>query len=67
MKGYPVGHAMEVFNLRYAGIAADLAVAIQRLHYGEKVDKDEIAALWAANNDARGYCVVGDPSVRAAI
>jgi hypothetical protein len=58
---------MEAFNLKYATIAADLTLAIQKLHYKERVGKQEIANLWAANNDARGYCVVGDPAVRVAV
>lgn len=67
LKGFPVGCAMEAFNLKYAKIAADLTLAIQKLHYKEGVGKQEIANLWAANNDARGYCVVGDPAVRVAV
>jgi hypothetical protein len=67
MKGFPVGCAMESFNLKYAAISADLTHAIQRLHYRERVSEQEIANLWAANNDARGYCVVGDPAVRVAV
>jgi hypothetical protein len=67
MKGYPVGFVMEYFNMRYAELSTELTMALQRLGYGEKVDPNEIAALWTANNDARNYAVLGDPAVRVAV
>ncbi|HSG39482.1 MAG TPA: hypothetical protein VLE27_07565 [Thermoanaerobaculia bacterium] len=66
MDGYPVGYAMEFFNLQYAELAADLTLALQRSGYGEKIPK-EIESLWLANNDARNYAVIGDPAVRVAV
>lgn len=66
MDGCPVGYAMEYFNLLYAELAADLTLALQRSGYGEKIPK-EIESLWAANNDARNYAVIGDPAVRVRV
>lgn len=66
MEGYPVGYAMEYFNLQYAELAADLTLALQRSGYGEKIPR-EIESLWLANNDARNYAVIGDPAVRLAV
>lgn len=66
MDGYPVGHAMEYFNLQYAEMATDLTEALQRSGYGEKIP-EEIKSLWLANNDARNYAVIGDPAVRLAV
>ena len=65
--GYPVGAAMEFFNLRYAEIATELVQALQDVDYGRKRSEEEIARLWTANNDAKGYAVVGDPAVRLSV
>ena len=67
MDGFPVGYAMEWFNQRYGELAADLALALQQIGYGEKLSNDEIASLWTANNDARNYAVMGDPAVRVKV
>lgn len=67
MDGYPVGFAMEYFNQQYGELSADLTLALQRLGYGEKIDPEEIAGLWTANNDARNYAVLGDPAVRVMV
>ncbi|MDZ4764755.1 MAG: hypothetical protein SGI73_09400 [Chloroflexota bacterium] len=73
MEGKPVGHAMQQMNLRYLTLAA----ALQALRYdldGEfsnpqyQADlENQFAFTWTANNDARGYVIVGDPAVRAAV
>ena len=67
MEGYPVGFAMEHFNLHYAGLAADLTLALQQVDYGEPLSDGEIKGMWIANNDARNYVVLGDPAVRLAV
>lgn len=67
MDGYPVGFAMEWFNVRYGELAADLALALQRKINGEPLSDDEIAGLWMANNNARNYAVMGDPAVRVKV
>jgi hypothetical protein len=60
MKGDPVGVALEDMNERYTQIAAQLSEALQ----AEKGDASEMTFLWTANNDARGYVVIGDPAAR---
>jgi hypothetical protein len=64
MEGAPVGHAIEYFNARYAEIATMLTPMIEDKSFGEPVDDLELAGMWTANNDARGYVILGDPAAR---
>ncbi|MGD9147500.1 MAG: hypothetical protein PVI80_18170, partial [Anaerolineae bacterium] len=65
LKGHPIGSAMEFFNGRYAALSTELTAAIQKAErWDTPLDPYELAQMWTANNDARGYIVVGDPAVR---
>lgn len=64
MQGLPIGAAMDYFDERYAELASDLSVELEKFEFGEAVDERALAALWTANNDARGYAILGDPAVR---
>jgi hypothetical protein len=64
MRGFPVGNAMESFNLRYAEIASDLLKVAEDVSFGKKIPSSQIASKWTARNDARGYAIIGDPAVR---
>ena len=64
LRGNPVGLALDEMNDRYAQIAAQLTNALSKLKHNPKFDAHTIASLWLANNDARGYAVIGDPAVR---
>lgn len=61
LKGYPVGWAMEYFNTRYAALSSELTMALSIP--ASRSNTSEISEAWIANNDARGYIVIGDPAV----
>lgn len=64
LKGMPVGAALEYFNERYAELSSDLVREIEDSEFGKELDPYEIANMWTANNDSRGYAITGDPAVR---
>jgi hypothetical protein len=63
-KGYPIGFAMEDFNVCYAELASDLDDEIRRVRDGNDA---RLAGLWTGRNDARNYALLGDPAVRLAV
>jgi len=67
MNGEPVGLATDPsFNLRYADMSSALSVDMEERKYDPPYSTSdaELAQKWTANNDARGYVVLGDPAVR---
>ena len=65
LRGSRIGWAMEQFNARYAELASQLATIVSKVKYdGFQANKDEVAYLWTARNDARSLIVLGDPAVR---
>jgi hypothetical protein len=67
-KGCPVGAAVEYINARYAELSTALThLMTEERENGYVSRPEELSNLWIANNDARGYVVVGDPAVRLAV
>jgi hypothetical protein len=64
LKGYPIGSALEYFNARYAELSTMLSDELESIGFGRRYDPFELVNLWTANNDARGYAILGDPAVR---
>jgi hypothetical protein len=64
LDGHPIGSAMDYFNTRYAALATELT-ALQEPF--SNASDYELAHIWTAHNDARGYVVIGDPAVRLSV
>ncbi len=66
MNGDPIGLASDAsFNMRYAELSSDLSADLDELQWDvDHMDDYELVHRWTANNDARGYIVLGDPAAR---
>jgi hypothetical protein len=64
LAGHPVGSAMEPFGARYAELSTLLSDDLQQADRGRSLEPRDLAGKWTANNDARGYALIGDPAVR---
>lgn len=65
LEGHPVGSALDCFNMRYAALSTELTNLYHEI--GDQPTTQQAYALaerWTANNDARGYIILGDPAVR---
>lgn len=68
MDGMPLGASLEFFNGRYAEISTMLTSELNAIKQTNLIPNDvKLAGMWIANNDARGYAIIGDPAVRLAV
>ncbi|NCA71669.1 MAG: hypothetical protein EOM91_16625 [Sphingobacteriia bacterium] len=65
LTGYPVGAAIEPLNALHAELSTSLTTLLEQIDRGTvREDPVDLARLWTANNDARGYSIIGDPAVK---
>lgn len=64
MAGDPLGYALEPLNQRYAELATTLCDELADRDNGKRTAAAELALLWTATHDARGYLLLGDPAAR---
>jgi hypothetical protein len=69
LRGVPVGHALEPFNVRHAALSAAWVALLQReqLEPWAAPTPDEMVDTFCAWLDARSFVVLGDPAVRLAV
>jgi hypothetical protein len=60
--GYPVGAAMEGFNMRWPILGVDYEKLRFEARAGRNVDRRDLVAAWIQKNDAQFYTVLGDPA-----
>jgi hypothetical protein len=64
MRGDRLGEATDKFNMRWAMLSTELAVTLNEMNLGMRMEPDQLATQWVARDDARNYIVLGDPAVR---
>lgn len=64
LAGQRIGHATDQFNIRWGALSTDLTELLQDMKFGRQVPDRELAQRWIARDDARNYCILGDPAVR---
>lgn len=63
LEGQPIGHALEFLSQRYAELSIQLSHLVEETENSPQ-DDEELAVLWAANQDVHGCVILGDPAVR---
>jgi hypothetical protein len=64
LSGGPLGWAMEPLNQRFTDLSAALGELLKEAYLGGSLNKEALAEIWIASQDARNYVIVGDPAVR---
>jgi hypothetical protein len=55
---------MEPLNQRFTDLSAALGELLKEAYLGGSLNREALAELWIASQDARNYVIVGDPAVR---
>ncbi len=63
-RGGRLGGALEVFARRYLEVSGLILETSRRIPQNGTEGGQELAALWQAYFDARGFLIVGDPAIR---
>jgi len=63
MMGMRLGHAMDLFNVRWAAVSTEIADALRDFKVG-KISGTDLARLWIVRDDARNFSILGDPAVK---
>jgi hypothetical protein len=64
LNGQRIGHATDMFNLRWAAIATELSEMQADLAKGADIALRKLGNLWISRDDARNFLILGDPAVR---
>jgi hypothetical protein len=64
LAGKRLGFVTDQFNMRQGALSSLLANEIENASCGKKAVPTNLGPLWVARNDARNYCLLGDPAVR---
>ena len=64
LAGKRLGFVTDQFNLRQGALSSLLANEIENVSCGKQAVPANLGPLWVARNDARNYCLLGDPAVR---
>ncbi|MDB5657365.1 MAG: hypothetical protein JWQ94_4978, partial [Tardiphaga sp.] len=64
MSGARLGHAMDVFGMKFADAAVSLTGELEDIRFGALPRDLSLATLWTILRDARSFVVLGDPAVQ---
>jgi hypothetical protein len=67
LKGKPLGHALRDQYDRGVQLSASLVEDLNEMGFGKIIPPASLASRWMERNDARSYCLLGDPAAQVRI
>jgi hypothetical protein len=67
LRGVPLGHALRDQHDRGVQLSSSLLETLHELNLGKIIPPLTIANRWIERNDARAYCLLGDPGARVRV